>query len=118
MRLSGNRGTFTCLEVQDSVVGFDIGGSPCVVAGITADTNRDDGIVLRGTGISLDGFQVFVRGGGRYASQARGLTFAGSPAELTVMGRVATANIGTKISGAPGASSFARVAGGAMYAVG
>ena len=118
MRLSGNRGTFSCLEVQDSVVGFDIGGTPCVVSAITADTNRDDGIIVRGTGVSLDGFQVFVRGGGRYASQLRGLTFTGAPAEVTVMGRVVTASIGTKVSGAPGANSFVRVAGGALYSVG
>lgn len=117
MRLSGNRGTFTCLEAQDSVVGFDIGGSPCVVSGITADTNQNDGIIIRGTGVSLDGFQVFVRGGGRFATQARGLTFVNSPAELTVVGRVALANITTKISGTPGANSFIRVAGGSLYSV-
>lgn len=117
MRLTGNRGTFACLEVQDSVVGFDIGGNPCVVTGITADTCRDDGIIIRSTGVSLDGFQVFVRGGGRYASGLRGLSFVGSPAEVTVVGRVGTANIGTKISGAPGANSFARVAGGSLYSV-
>jgi hypothetical protein len=118
MRLSGNRGTFSCLEVQDSVVGFDIGGTPCIASAITADTCRDDGIIVRGTGASLDGFQVFVRGDGRYPTGLRGLTFANAPAELTAVGRVGTANIGTKVSGAPGANSYARVAGGALYAVG
>lgn len=118
MRLSGNRGTFSCLEAQDSVVGFDIGGVPCVATGLIADTCRDDGIIVRGTGASLDGFQVFIRGGGRYASGLRGLTFSGPPAEVTVVGRVATANIGTKVAGSVGANSFVRVAGGSMYAVG
>jgi Right handed beta helix region len=118
MRLSGNRGTFTCLEVQDSVVGFDIGGVPCVAAGLTADTCRDDGIIIRGTGMSLDGFQIFVRGGGRYGTQARGLTFINAPGEVTAVGRVATANITTKVSGSPGTGSFVRVAGGTMYSAG
>jgi hypothetical protein len=31
---------------------------------------------------------------------------------------VVTANIGAKISGAPGVNSFARVAGGALYTLG
>ncbi|MEV0268270.1 right-handed parallel beta-helix repeat-containing protein [Hamadaea sp. NPDC050747] len=118
MRLAGNRGTFTCLEVQDSVVGFDISGSPAVIAGLTADTCRDDGVIVQATGVSLDGFQVFWRSGGRYPSQLRGVTFTGSPAEVTAVGRVATNGITTKVSGAPGANSFVRVAGGAMYAVG
>jgi hypothetical protein len=118
MRFSGSRGTFTCIEVQDSVVGFDISGTPCVIAGLTADTCRDDGIIVRGTGLSLDGFQVFLRGGGRYPSQLRGVTFTGSPAEVTAIGRVATSGVTTKVSGAPGANSFVRIAGGAMYSVG
>lgn len=118
MRLAGSRGTFTCLEAQDCAVGFEISGTPCVVAGITADTCRDDGIIVRGTGLSLDGFQVFLRSSGRYPSQLRGLTFSGAPAEITAIGRVATANIGVKVSGAPGPNSFVRIAGGAMYAVG
>ncbi|WP_117212236.1 right-handed parallel beta-helix repeat-containing protein [Allorhizocola rhizosphaerae] len=119
MRLAGSRGTFSCLEVQDSVVGFDISGTPCVAAALTADTCRDDGIILRSsTGVSLDGFQVLCRANGRYASQLRGVSFMGSPAECTIVGRVATANIGTKVLNAPGPNSFVRIAGGAMYAVG
>lgn len=118
MRLAGGRGTFTCLEVQDSAVGFDLAGTPLVAAGLTADTCLNDGIIVRGTGVSLDGFQIFLRPNGRYPTQARGLTFTGSPAEVTVLGRVGTSGITTKVSGAPGANSFVRVAGGAMYSVG
>lgn len=118
MRFTGSRGTFTCLEVQDSAVGFDVAATPAVIAGLTADTCLNDGIIIRGTGLSLDGFQVFWRSGGRYPSQARGVTFTGSPAEITAVGRVATNGITTKVSGAPGANSFVRIAGGAMYSVG
>jgi hypothetical protein len=46
------------------------------------------------------------------------VTFTGSPAEITAIGRVGTNGITTKVSGAPGANSFVRIAGGAMYSVG
>jgi hypothetical protein len=118
MRFTGSRGTFTCLEVQDSLVGFDISATPAVIAGLTADTCQNDGIIIRATGLSLDGFQVFLRANGRYPSQLRGVTFTGAPAEVTVIGRVGTSGITTKVSGAPGANSFVRIAGGAMTSVG
>lgn len=117
MRLHGSRGTFTCLEVQDSVVGVDIGAT-CTLSGVTVDTCQNDGIVVRSTGVSLQAFQVLWRSGARYPSQARGVSFVGSPSEVTAIGRVGTNGIGTKVSGAPGVNSYVRIAGGSLYSVG
>jgi hypothetical protein len=117
MRLNGGRSTYTCLEAQDCVVGFDIGAA-CAISGLTADTSQNDGIIIRTTGVSLQAFQVLWRPSARYPSQARGITFVNSPAETTAIGRVNTNGITTKVSGSPGANSFTRIAGGPMSSVG
>ncbi|GAA3290685.1 hypothetical protein Dvina_19145 [Dactylosporangium vinaceum] len=114
--VEGDRSTLSAVEVQDSAVGFDISASPVVISSATADSCSADGIIVRANGVNLNGFQVFVRAKGRYQDQtpmqARGVTFRNTPIELNITGRVATANIGTKVTGSVGSGSYVRITGG------
>jgi hypothetical protein len=89
-------------------------------AALTADTCRDDGIRVANNRIVLNGFQIFVRSGGRYATQLRGLTFAAGVTRGQITGVINPSNITTPRSGSMTAPAFVRVddGGPVLYSVG
>lgn len=100
------------IEVQDSVIGFRLAGTHTTATGLLADTCDATGIELASNGTQLNGFTIAHRGGGRYPNMDVGLAFTGTPNNCTVIGRVDTTNITTRITGASsGVGNFVRVTG-------
>jgi hypothetical protein len=97
--IGANRITGSVLEAQDCVRGFNLSGTQQDWGQLKSDTCQSDGIVINNAGIQIHGCDVFVRGGGRYATQTNGIRFVGSPNGVIVQGQITPANITNKISG-------------------
>jgi hypothetical protein len=117
--MTSGRGLIAGFESQDDASGVYVTAGPVAMTSIIADTSSGFGIRVGASYISLSGFEVFVRGGGRYATQSVGLQFD-SVNDCTVLGSVNPSNITTPISGSPTSPrSFARVPNGSsLFAVG
>jgi hypothetical protein len=109
---SSGRCIFTHCISQDCSRGFFFDGAPTVASSLMVDTSDVAGIQISSNKVIVDGFQVFVRAGGRYGTQAKGLYYDATYADLTVIGQVDPANITAPTSGAAGARSFVRVSDG------
>lgn len=110
--IASGRHTIANCESQDDQVGFWLAGADSVYSALVADTCAADGIVIAANGTVLNGFQSFLRSGGRYTTMANGLRYTASQTDLSIVGRVRPDSITTPISGTPGARSFVRVSNG------
>lgn len=112
--ISGQNCTITGCEAQDDHIGFHLSGSYMSAGVLTADTCELAGIQINvSSGMSLAGFQISHRVGGRYATQTNGLQFVQTPTESMIVGRVRSTGITNKVVGTVGAQSFMRVMDGA-----
>lgn len=101
--VASGRHTLTGIETQDCSTGVNVTGANTNIAGLTIDTSSADGFLNSGSANIVTGLNVFVRSGGRYATQTNGVrTTAGTP---LVFGQVDGANITTDTSGTFHASS-------------
>ena len=110
--IASGRHTISNCEAQDDQVGFWLAASNAVYSALVADTCLDDGIVVASAGAVISGFQTFLRGGGRYATQTNGLRLTAAHADLSITGRVAPSGITNPIVGSAGARSFVRISDG------
>lgn len=118
-RLSSGRGSLAACESQDNNVGFRFDGAPYNAVGITADTCQTDGIIVSTSQLILNGFTIFNRSGGRYATTTRGLYFDASYSDNVIVGEVTPSSITTPISGTAGSRCFQRTTNGSsLVAVG
>jgi hypothetical protein len=100
-------------ESQDNAVGFDFAQSQIVASNLLVDTSSADGIIVNGNQISLNGFVILVRTGGRYGTQTNGIRFVGTPTDTHATGVVVPTNITNKVSGTfTGARNFIRISDG------
>jgi hypothetical protein len=111
---ASGRGAVVGCESQDNAIGFMFDGSPYVASGIVCDTSLTCGIQVSSSQLQLNGFDVFLRSGGRYATQTQGLFFDAAYSDCTVVGFVNPSGITTPISGSLASASrnFMRVSDG------
>lgn len=105
---TGSRTTAANLECQDSATGFILGSSNGNFANLTVDTFSADGIKINSACV-LQGFSIYMRGGGRYATGARGLNIGSAQADLMAYGRIVPGSITTPVSGTAHATQSAGV---------
>lgn len=120
-RLTGGRGTAVGLEAQDCATGYFFDGAPYVADGLTCDTSQADGILVSTDRLTLNGFSIYVRGGGRYATQTNGFRFDVSTYnDEVILGQIDDPNITNKVVNTCVASrSFVRIPyGTGMFSVG
>lgn len=112
-RLVNARTVIGDAEAQDCVIGFDLGASQITASNLFADTCQTDGILINGNQISLAGFLVLLRSGGRYGTQTNGIRFVGTPTDTHVNGVVVPGSITNPVSGTfTGARNFIRISDG------
>lgn len=109
---SSGRCMFTGCVSQDNEIGFFFDGAPTMASSLIADTSDAAGIQVSSAQCNVNGFQIFVRSGGRYTTQVKGLYFDATYADLSIVGSVQPANITTPVSGTVGSRSFMRVSDG------
>lgn len=100
------------LEAQDNVVGVDISSSNFTGSGFCIDTSSTTGLNITASRVVLNGFSIFLRSGGRYATQTNGLVLSASRTDLNLTGTIDPTSITTPWSGTPGSRSFVRVSDG------
>ena len=111
--LASGRTQITGCATQDCEIGFLFNGSPSVGTGLVADTSNAAGIQVSTDRLVLTGFSIFNRGGGRYATQQRGLWFdLNTYADNMIIGQIDDPSITSRIVGTPGSRSFMRVSDG------
>ena len=107
---SSGRGIVSGCESQDDSTGFFFDGSPYAASGLIADTCDVAGIRVSTSTLVLVGFNVFLRSGGRYATQQRGVYYDASYTNCTLIGNVENSGITTPISGpVPTGTNFVTV---------
>lgn len=105
---TSGRGVITGCESQDDDTGFNFDASPTTATGLIADTSNQAGIRVSTDRVQIVGFNIFNRGGGRYATSARGLWYDGAYTNCAILGNVENSAITTAISGTP-ATGFNQV---------
>jgi len=97
-------------EAQDDSTGVFLDGVPGTAVGLVIDTCDVAGLRVSNDRIQAVGFNIFVRGGGRYATQQRGIWYDGTYTNCAIIGNVENANITTPISGTvPTGTNFVTV---------
>lgn len=86
-------------EAQDDDTGLFLDGVPATLTGLVVDTCNAAGIRFSNDRIQAIGFNVFVRSGGRYATQARGIWYDGTFTNCAIIGNVENSSITTPVSG-------------------
>lgn len=86
-------------ESQDEDTGIYLDGVPATTGGLVVDTCNLAGIQFSNDRIQATGFNVFVRSGGRYATQAKGIWYDGTFTNCAIIGNVENANMTTPVSG-------------------
>ena len=86
-------------ESQDDDTGIYLDGVPATASGLVLDTSNAAGLRISNDRIQAGIFNVFVRGGGRYATQVRGVWYDGVFTNCAVIGNIENANITTPESG-------------------
>lgn len=109
---TSGRGTLTAFESQDDATGLYFDASPWSCSSITADTSSVAGVRVGSGQLTLSGLAIYLRGGGRYATQGIGLHIDAAHTDLTLIGNIVPTSITTPISGSAGARSFVRVSNG------
>lgn len=100
------------LEAQDNATGVHVASTDFAGAGWVIDNFSTAGLVIAASGAVINGFNVFQRSGGRYATGGLGVQFSGTRTDLSIVGRVNPANITTPISGTASSRSFVRIPNG------
>lgn len=88
-------------ESQDESTGLFFDGVPGTAVGLVVDTCDVAGIRVSNDRLQIMGFNAFVRSGGRYTTQQRGLWYDGAFTFCSIIGNVENANMTTPISGTP-----------------
>jgi len=97
-------------EAQDDSTGVFLDGVPGTAVGLVLDTCDVAGLRVSNDRIQAVGFNAFVRGGGRYATQQRGIWYDGTFTNCAIIGNVENANMTTPISGTvPTGTNFVTV---------
>lgn len=86
-------------EAQDDSTGLFLDGVPGTATGLVIDTCDVAGLRLSNDRIQAVGLNVFVRSGGRYTTQQRGIWYDGTFTNCAVIGNVENANMTTPESG-------------------
>lgn len=103
--VTSGRINITGHEAQDDDTGLFLDGVPGTATSLVVDTCNQAGIRLSNDRVQVVGFNIFVRGGGRYTTQARGLWYDAALNYCCVIGNVENANMTTPISGTTPANS-------------
>lgn len=112
LNASSGRGVLTGFESQDDATGIYLNASPWTCAAVICDTNSVAGMRIGSSQCVVNGLSIFVRGGGRYTTNAIGLHIDAAHTDCNITGTITPTNITTKISGTVGARSFMRVSDG------
>jgi hypothetical protein len=110
--ISSGRGILTGCESQDDSSGFFFDSAPWTVTGITIDTADVTGIRVSTDRLVINGCNVFLRGGGRYADTNVGILFDAGANDSIITGQVDNSGITVQVSGTPGVRSFVRLSNG------
>jgi hypothetical protein len=86
-------------ESQDDDTGLFLDGVPGTLTGLVVDTSNAAGIRVSNDRLQIVGFNVFNRGGGRYATTVRGLWYDGAFTNCAIIGNVENSAITTPVSG-------------------
>jgi hypothetical protein len=107
---TSGRGVITGCESQDDETGFNFDASPTTATSLVADTSNVAGIRVSTDRLQVVSFNIFVRGGGKFATQQRGIWYDQATAftNCAILGNVESDNITTPISGPP-ATGFNQV---------
>lgn len=99
--VTSGRVNITGHESQDDSTGYFFDGVPGTAVGLVSDTSDVAGIRVSNDRLQIVGFNVFLRSGGRYATQQRGLWFDSGTAftNCAIIGNVENASITTPVSG-------------------
>jgi hypothetical protein len=88
-------------ESQDDDTGLFLDGVPATCTGLVVDTSNASGIQVSNDRQQIIGFNIFNRGGGRYATTVKGLWYDGAFTNCAIIGNVENSAITTPISGTP-----------------
>lgn len=97
--VTSGRVNITGHEAQDDSTGVFLDGVPGTAVGLVIDTCDVAGLRLSNDRVQAIGVNIFVRSGGRYTTQQRGIWYDGSFTNCAVIGNVENANMTTPISG-------------------
>lgn len=86
-------------ESQDESTGLFFDGVPGTATGLVVDTCDVAGIRVSNDRLQIVGFNIFLRSGGRYTTQQRGLWYDGTFTNCAIIGNVENASITVPISG-------------------
>lgn len=101
VRVTSGRALIHGHESQDEATGIYLDGVPATGGGFVIDTCDVAGLRVSNDRIQAVPFNVFLRGGGRYATQQRGIYYDGVFANCAIIGNVENANITAPESGTP-----------------
>lgn len=111
--ITSGRGSLTGCESQDNAIGFNFGTTNILAAGIVADTSSSDNIIIASNRIVINGFTSFCRSGGRYSTTTNGITFTGTPTDISAVGVIDATNVTNKVNGTyTGSRNFVRISDG------
>lgn len=97
--VTSGRVNITGHESQDDSTGFFFDGVPGTAVGLVSDTSDVAGIRVSNDRLQIIGFNVFLRSGGRYTTQQRGIWYDGTFTNCAIIGNVENASITTPESG-------------------
>lgn len=102
--LGSGRHTVAGLESQDDASGVQVASSNASLAGLTIDTAQTNGLLVSGSANLITGVNVFLRGGGRYATMTNGINVTGGTSNV-IFGMVDGDNITNPSVGSSHANS-------------
>jgi len=97
--ITSGRALISGHESQDDDTGIFLDGVPATATGLVIDTCNAAGLRISNDRIQAVAFNIFVRSGGRYATQTRGIYYDGTFTNCSIIGNVENANITTAVSG-------------------
>lgn len=86
-------------ESQDEDTGIFLDGVPATTGGLVIDTCNVAGLRVSNDRVQAVPFNLFLRSGGRYATQQRGIWYDGSFTNCAIIGNVENSSITTAVSG-------------------
>jgi hypothetical protein len=103
VRITSGRALVSGHESQDDDTGIFLDGVPATCTGLVIDTSNAAGLRVSNDRIQAVGFNIFNRGGGRYATTQRGIWYDNAVAftNCCIIGNVENSAITTSISGPP-----------------
>ena len=97
--ITSGRAMISGHESQDDSTGYFFDGVPGTAVGLVCDTSDVAGIRVSNDRLQIIGFNIFVRSGGRYATQQKGLWYDGAFANCAIIGNVENASMTAAVSG-------------------